>query len=285
MDLLYRFEEWRGWLLAGGAVVVIAALVLLSGGGPEPLPRVTPLPIAQAAERTASLPGARLQIDGKIHAPAGKALVVSGSGVYNGETGRSSVTMRGPGGSYEIEQVAEAQPGSFVAYLRSGAYGALPGGAEWVKVDLSDEVDTRSQSLDPVDHLAVLRSSSEYLNLGTDRIRGVETRHVRAIIHLRAEARRLREAGEDRAADNLETLYAATGTKAYEMEAWVGADMQIHRYRLEIACAAMAVPSTRMSITVDLHDFGVTPDIQLPNEGDVFDATDRSHEDLQELSA
>ena len=253
-DVYYRLEEWRGWLLAGGVATAIAVVIVLTSGGSGSVPRVAPLPLAEAAERTASLPGARMRVRGKLHAPAGKALVMSGSGVYNGETGRSSVTMRGPGGSPEVQQVAEADPDSFVAYLHSGSFGTLPDGADWVKVDRSDEVDTRSQSFDPRDHLRVLRSGSEYLNLGTDRIRGVETRHVRAIIHLRAEARRLRQAGDDRAADNLETLYAATGAKAYEMEAWMGSDLQVHRYRLEIACAAMAVPSTRMSITVDLFD-------------------------------
>jgi hypothetical protein len=114
-----------------------------------------------------------------------------------------------PGGRFEIEQVGETRPGTVVMYMRSAAFGELPGGAEWMKLDLSEQVGAQMQSPDPRDQLKMLRSSEDFEKLGTERVRGVPTEHYKATVDQGDEVERLWDEGGDSAADLLETVIEA----------------------------------------------------------------------------
>jgi hypothetical protein len=189
-----------------------------------------------------------------------------------------------PGGRFEVEQVGEEGPGKMVLYMRSDAFGdALPGGAEWMKIDLSEDIGAE-QPMDVRQWLGVLRSSHDLESLGSETIRGIPTTHYRATIDQSAEVDRLREEGQDRAADALETLIAANeGADTTEVEVWVGG-RTVHRFRMTLPFSFMAPAGSTMQMTVDLFDFGVEPDIDLPDEGDVFDATDLAREGVEQLA-
>jgi hypothetical protein len=221
MDFADRVSHRRVWLVGGALaliLVVVGAFLALDGGDDGGLPGLTPL--AQAAERTAEYPGARMTIEGAFEVPgSGAALTMQGQGEYNGTTGRSRITMGADlppeaaaqilGGRFEVEQVAVTRPGTVVMYMRSTAFGQLPGGARWMKLDLSEEVGGQMQSMDPRDQLKMLRSSKDFEELGTERVRGVPTTHYRATVDQGDEVERLRDEGEDAAADMLEKVIKA----------------------------------------------------------------------------
>jgi hypothetical protein len=298
MDLSERFTHPRIWLIGGLVALLLlagGAFLVLGDGDDGGLPGLTPL--AQAAERTAEYPGARMTIEGGLEIPgSGAALMMAGQGEYNGKTGLSRITIgtdlppeaaaQVPGGRFEIEQVSETRPGTAVMYMRSPAFGQLPGGAEWMKLDLSEEVGGQMQSLDPRDQLEMLRSSEDFEELGTERIRGVPTTHYKATVDQGDEVERLRDEGEDTAADALETVIDANdGVDTVGVEAWVARDKTIRRLEMEIPFSLGASPAgTSMLMTLELYDFGIEPHIELPSESDVFDASDIAREELESLS-
>lgn len=288
MDLAAR----RRWLLAGvvGLVLVaVVAFLALDGGDEGELPGLTSL--AQAAERTAEYPGARMAIQGSFEVPGrGTPLTMSGKGVYNGETGLSRITMategaQVPGGGFEIEQVAEQRPGKMVMYMRSASFGELPGGAEWMMLDLSEEA-AGTQSFDPRDQLKMLRSSKDFERLDTERVRGVATTRYRAVVDQGDEVKRLRDEGHDAAADSLEQVIEINdGVDTMPVEAWVDRDRTIRRLRMEFPFAmGMAPRGSTMLMTMDMYDFGIEPHVSLPPESEVFDATEVAEAGLDQLA-
>jgi hypothetical protein len=86
----------------------------------------------------------------------------------------------------------------------------VPGGAEWMKLDLSEQVGAQMQSPDPRDQLKLLRSSEDVERLGTERVRGAPTTHYKATVDQGDEVERLPDEGEDSAADLLETVIGRT---------------------------------------------------------------------------
>jgi hypothetical protein len=298
MDLAERSTQRRIWLIGGLVALLVAAgvaLLALDGGDDGGLPGLTPL--AQAAERTAEYPGARMTIDSELEIPgSGERLTIEGQGVYNGKTGLSRVTVGSdlppeaaaqvPGGRFEIEQVAEMRPGTAVMYMRSAAFGELPEGAEWMKLDLSEQVGGQMQPLDPRDQLKMLRSSEDFEKLGSERVRGVPTTHYKATVDQSDEVERLRDEGEDTAADFLEKVIAANdGADKMGVEAWVARDKTIRRLKMKVPFSLSAAPAgTSMLMTMELYDFGIEPDIALPDDGEVFDASEIAREGIDRLA-
>jgi hypothetical protein len=290
MDLVERLAGRRTWILGGLLallLVAIGAFLALDGGDDGGLPGLTPL--AQAAERTAEYPGARMSIEGGLEGPGGE-FTMTGEGEYNGKTGLSRITMgaedaRLPGGRFEIEQVAEQGPDTAVMYMRSEAFGQLPGGAEWMKLDLSEQAAASAQSFDPRDQLKMLRSSEDFERLGRERVRGVQTTHYKATVDQGDEVERLRDEGEDSAADLLEKVIEANdGEDTVAVQAWVARDKTIRRLQMEIPFSLGTAPAgTSMLMTMELYDFGIEPHIELPDESDVFDATEIAREGIDQL--
>jgi hypothetical protein len=297
MDLADRFTQRRIWLPGGLLALVLLALgafLALDGGDDGGLPGATPL--AQAAERTADYPGARMTMEGAFEVPgSGAVLTMEGEGEYNGKTGRSHLTMgtdlppeaaeQVPGGRFEIEQVGETRPGTVVMYMRSAVFGQLPGGAEWMKIDLSEQVGGQMQSMDPREQLKMLRSSEDFEELGTETVRGVPTTRYKATVDQSDEVERLRDEGEDAAADFLEQVIEANdGVDTVRVEAWVARDKTIRRMKMEVPFSLGAAPAgSSMLMTMELYDFGIEPDIELPSDDEVFDATDIAREGIEQL--
>lgn len=297
MDLSERFTHPRTWLIGGlvALLLLVGGAFLVLDGGDDGGLSLTPL--AQAAERTAEYPGARMAIEGALEIPgSGAAFTMEGRGEYNGKTGLSRITMgtdlppeaaaQVPGGRFEIEQVGETRPGTVVMYMRSAAFGELPGGAEWMKLDLSEEVGGQIQSADPREQLKMLRSSEDLEELGTERVRGVPTTHYKATVDQREEVERLRDEGEDSAADFLETVIEVNdGDATVGVEAWVARDKTVRRLKMEVPFSMGAAPGgTSMLMTLELYDFGIEPHIELPSEDDVFDASDIARDELERLA-
>lgn len=290
MDLAAQLKS-RVWLIAGVLgllLLALVALLVLDGGDGEP-PGLTSL--AQAAERTAEYPGARMTIEGSFEVSGqAAAFTMSGEGVYNGKTGLSRITMGAenaqiPGGSFELEQVAEQRPGTMVMYMRSESFGQLPGGAEWMMLDLSEQA-AAAQSFDPRDQLKMLRSSKDFERLGSGRVRGVATTHYRAVVDQGDEAERLRDEGHDAAADTLEQVIELNdGVDTMPVEAWVDRGRTIRRLRMEVPFAmGMAPRGSAMLMTMEMYDFGIEPHISLPPESEVFDATEVAEQGLDQLA-
>jgi hypothetical protein len=278
-----------GVLLALQVGAVAAAFLLFSGD------ETGLTPLAEAAHRTSEYPGARMTMEARLEVPGeGTAMTMEGRGEYNGTTGHSrilldvepppGVPVRVPGGRIQLEQLAEERPGTVVIYWRSLAFGQLPGGAQWMKFDLTEFVDAQAQSFDPRDQLELLRSSRDFERLGSEPVRGVPTTRYSATIDYRAEVERLRDEGQDTAADTIEKLIALEGVDSEPVEAWVARDKTIRRLRFEMPSSMGMWPKgTTALVTLELYDFGIEPQIELPAGSTVFDGTEIARQGLESL--
>jgi hypothetical protein len=231
----------RLFLLAGILAALVIAIVVFASaqGGDE----VSLNPIAQAAVRTEESPGARALLRATAQKSGSGLIEMSGQGAYNGRTGRSemTITAHGPTGDIKLHAVASGTH----MYLKSKAFQSeLPGDAEWMGLDLGEGTQSDaalSSNSDPSSQLDLLKSvSDEFETLGKDTIRGVKT-----------------------------TGYRSTLDTGLEVETWIDGKGLVRRARIK------GSPSdpTSVDMTVDFYDFGISPDIKLPDPDTVFDAT------------
>lgn len=272
-----------GYALAAGGILAAVILVLVfSGGGDES--EAPFAPIAQAAERTARIPGARVEVQGTLDLP-GRSLTITmhGQGAYNGKTDRGTLRLRvdypGTSQDFTSHQVSDG----LVTYLRMPAFeGELPEGKNWLKLDFSEYAAnaTLGTGGDPRQQLRQLRAvSSDAQRVGEESVRGLPTLHYSATIDPQRAAEELREAGADEAADDLEAL-------GYEspVDVWIDKKGNVRRLVSITSFAALTGESSTMTMREELYDFGVKPRISLPPEDEVFDGTELSQEALDAIA-
>ena len=261
--------------LAGGLSILLIAIVAfawLHGGSESSLN-----PIAAAAARTEAASGARMAVRYVFRYPnLPKSISATGEGEYNGRTGRSqlSVSVPIPNGDIELEAVGDSR----TAYLRSDAFeDGLPPGDEWMRIEtgLANSAETSAAgSSDLKAQLGQLRAvSGDVETLGDARVRGIEVTGYRSSFDLADYASYLREQGSGVAARQYEHL-AETMPTTNEVEVWVDADDFVRQVRIRTSYSKPKKLQPRvMDTTIDYFDFGVAPEVKLPDPSTVFDAT------------
>jgi hypothetical protein len=258
--------------LIGLAILIVAFAVFAwqqggdSGGG-GPLNA-----IAQAAERTQDEPGGRAAMRAVVSSPAQSApQTMTGQVVFDAE-GRSRMVITMPQSSEDDPVKMEAVMDGTVMYMRSSQFRPLPDGSEWMALDLTlGELDTTLPAgVDAQGELALLeRATGKVQKLGEEDVRGVPTTHYRGTVGVSENAELLREEGGEELASYLEREGSPV-----RVEAWIGADGLIRRMRI-----VQSQPSeqdggpTTMDMSIDFFDFGISPEIDVPDSSEVFDAT------------
>jgi hypothetical protein len=277
-----RGRARRLWQVATGLSILLVALAVFAwqqngdGGSNGPLNAV-----AEAAERTQREPGGRIGIRTLVSPPdRSESFTVTGKGVFDAETGRNRMVMTFPnptsGRTIEMEVVGDAT----VIYMRSSMFGSLPGGREWMALDIS-----LGQGLDmPVSANGDVRGELELLEaatgevrkLGKANVRGVPTTRYRGRLGVAEQAKRLREKG----ADKLASLVERDGVPV-RFEAWIDAKGLVRRMRvLSSQPQEGSERSTNMDMRMDFFDFGPVSAIDVPRASEVFDATALAEEEL-----
>jgi hypothetical protein len=284
-----------GFLAAGVVVAAVSAVVFFAPGTGNDESEGPFAPIAQAAERTTRVPGARIELAATLEAPANQGTIeMRGHGAYNGETDRSRFVMRvaegAPlqGASVPAEDLTTTQvTEGLVVYLRMPAFeGELPEGKTWMKMDLGELVGEAAVGTagGPQQQFRQLRAvSSDARRIGVERVRGVQAVHYAATIDMRREVDRLRQEGEDEGADLVEALIEAEGTHETPVEVWVDDRGYVRRMITEFSFATVAGEGATMRMREDLYDFGVKPKISLPSEEDVFDGTELAQDAFEAI--
>jgi hypothetical protein len=245
-------------------------------------------PVAAAAERTQSSPGAKFTMKVTYTSAAlPQPMHAHGYGAYNSETGRSRAVLvlpSSPRGRGSVETVADGT--SF--YLRgSGAMAdGVPDGKEWVKIQpflgqSEEDVMLSGSGSSPDDSLQMLRAvSGDVQKVGQERVRGIPTERYRATATMSDYAELMREEGNDEIADLYEK-YAALSPSPILTEASIDTKGIVRRSRM-----VMALPSEEdqspvtMDMRMELFAFGARPEIELPDPSQVFDATPLLEEEL-----
>jgi hypothetical protein len=273
-------------------LAVLAGLLVVPGllGGKDGSGRLNP--IAEAAENTSSWPGARTSMQASVAGlPGGAAMSMDGHGVFSGETERSEITIgvRSTGlpgaGSFEMTSIGDGDD----FYMHSELFAAgLPDGKSWMLLrDLAGGSGSQGSSAgqgDPREQLRYLRSVSDAITLvGKEPIRGTPTSHYVASVDMEREVERLRSEGADEAVDALEQSIELVGGSEQRVEVWIDGKNLIRRMAMGLPFE-LAGQGGRLAMTMDFFDFGIHPEIALPPESLVFDATDLAEDALEQLS-
>jgi hypothetical protein len=203
---------------------------------------------------------------------------MNGGGVYDGDSGRSRMTMaiQMPSlhGSLQVEAIGDVQ----TVYLRSPQLSKrLPPGREWIGVDpwlgrtaetaFGGNGDTQAQ----LELLAAASGDTE--TLGEKDIRSVQTTWYRSTVDLAHYAAILEREGKHTEALRYER-FARLVPSATTVEAWIGEDDLLRRARIRTALPdAPSQSSISMDMRIDFFDFGISPIVHLPSAREVFDIT------------
>jgi hypothetical protein len=254
----------RRLLQATGVLSLLLILVvvnsLLDHGGESPF---DPNPVAAAAQRTQEAPGMHFSMTAAYSSESMPRTVAHGGGAYDADSGLVQVRLRAPiaeGRTVEIEVVGNEDS----MYLRSPEFaGQLPEGKGWLRVDpdlaQSDESTMAGESFDS--SLRLLAAAADVRPAGHVQIRGAQTTRYRVSV----------EAPE---------LPGLSGP--VRAEAFVDGHGMLRRVRTVITTTTEAAPVTT-DMRMDLFDFGAEPDIQPPDDSQVYDTTPLLEEGLDAL--
>jgi hypothetical protein len=194
--------------------------------------------------------------------------------------GKATLTVPPHGDLDHAVKVREVVDGTTV-YFSSPAFGSLPDGSKWMSIDLLDGHEPSSPvpaDGDAKGELELLEEATGKVEkLDSEEVRGVPTTHYRGTIGVARQVERAREYGDDELASILEK-YA----RPAQVEAWIDDEGLIRRMRIVQRQPAHdgEEPAT-LDMRMDFFDFGLEPEIDVPDSSEVFDATDLAREDLQ----
>lgn len=268
----------RGLITA--AIASIAIVASLSGCGSSAV--VVAGPLARAADVTGHVSGAHMQLTAQIEAAAlPQPVSMSGGGYFNFAAREGSLSIQMTGlptttlGSAPTMQ--EIMKGSDV-YVGSPLFtGKLPGGASWIKVDVTkveqaaglDPSQLLEGQANPAQFLEYLKASgSAVTTVGHERVRGVPTTHYAANVDLSKLASSL--AGANSAA--VKKAIAGLGMSQVPVEVWIDSHDLVRRLQMAIHASAGG-QSMQMHMTLELFAFGSTPPVSVPSASETFDAT------------
>jgi hypothetical protein len=218
-----------------------------------------------------------------VSSPArSESLTVTGKMVFDaGDRGRAVLTFPHPesDGSAEMHVIGDGT----TMYMRSSTFGPLPGGREWMAFDFSfgHELDTPLPANgDAKGELELLEAATgDVQKLGKEDVRGVPTTHYRGTVDVSKRAEQLREEGAEDLASYIEEE-EKEGTPL-QVEAWIDADGLVRRMRLiKSEPREGGEGSMTMDMRMDFFDFGIAPEIDVPESSEVFDATALAEDEL-----
>ena len=203
-------------VLAGAALSAILLAGCSSGGdGGGSSVSVAQLLAASADKSTAST--AKLALDVSVDVPGQRTLDITGSGAFDYANDRGVITEHIPSVAGQPAQTIEVRTIGDTVYVKvPGASADKP----WVKTDTStfSSQNGGAASSDPSQFLDYLKgASSDVSDEGTDTVRGVHTRKLKADLDLRKAAEKL--SPEQRKA--VEQAIQQLGTSTIPAEVWI----------------------------------------------------------------
>jgi hypothetical protein len=261
------------------------ALVALSGALTACGVKSTVDPVAAAATKSQQAGGFSAKTSVTVSA-GGQRFTMTGFGLFGDGKGQMELDMSdllnqtgAPAGTDStIKAIYLTEDGHPVMYMRLGFLSAfIPGGKSWVRVDLAKAGNAAGIDFNqllgganqsPSDSLALLRSSGEFSEVGTETVDGVETTHYHGTVDLQQAA-----AAKGAGAEAIQRLLDLGAPTQYPADVWIDKDGYVRQYKTRYGMTTGG-KSMSVSMTMGMSDYGTPVEVSAPPSDQVFDATD-----------
>ena len=257
------------------ATVALAGLLGACGGqtGNSALAAVT-----LAAAKTSDAGTARFATDMTM-TMEGQTVTGSGTGELDLERQLThmSTSMSGLPGGQAID--TEIYSSGFTIYMRSDGFGQpMPGVKDWIEIDLQAAGEEFGFDLgafqqlgqnDPTASLDYLRGAKSVEEIGEEEIRGTATTHYRAVIEWDSVIEEVPEDARAAMEANIKLMKEWTGEDEMTFDVWLDDEGRMRRQAMEFTYVKGPAAGTAMDMTIEMFDFGVDVEIQLPDPDDV----------------
>jgi hypothetical protein len=249
-------------------ILVVVNSLLNSGGGESPF---NPNPVAAAAQRTEEVPGLRMKLWMQLTTESSPSpSKITGQGTFNGEDNLTEFTY---------DAAIEGQQMSFDAVMSEDAWyfrypqfaDQMPEGKEWVKLDgFPGQEDLSSPGVgNPDESLGMLRANGDVQKLGQAKIGRVQTSRYRVTMSPEGIVEALRAQGKDELAEQLEGAGSQI-TGPVHAEVFITPSGMLRRMRT-VTTVVTDGKTVTTEMRADLFDYGIHPDIQIPDDSQVLE--------------
>jgi hypothetical protein len=241
-------------------------------------------PVAAAATKSEKAGGYKLTMTTKMSA-AGVNGTITAQGTFDGQRGQMDLDMSdllkssgAPAGTdATMSAIFLKEDGDAVMYMRFGFLaGRLPAGKTWMRIDMQKAgkglgIDFNQlmggAAQNPTSALDLLRSSSDFSEVGKETIDGVQTTHYHGIVDLQKAA-----AAGGAMSTSIQRLVQMGAPTQYPMDVWVD-DAGLVRRFTQSYNQEFGGNSVSLETTMDMSDYGLPVNVSAPPADEVFDAT------------
>jgi hypothetical protein len=230
-----------------------------------------------------------MTLDGTVTVPGESQITLSGHGAFNfkAKEGQLSLTFDGlpaqaattlGGSSMTMTELYKANS----VYVGSSVFaGRLPGGARWMRLDLSRVEQAAGiepgslgtgQSSDPAALVGYLEHAGVTQNVGHELVRGVETTHYQGTLDMQ---RAIEAEVGSHTAGQIGKLLSAAGLHSIPVGVWVDAAGRVRRMTMSYTLAPSG-QQIGFTLQCEFFDYGATPAVHVPGASEVFDGTQQA---------
>ena len=261
------------------AASLVCVFLLSSCGGAQENPLSV---ITLAADKTAEVGTARVAMDMTMTTSEGE-IRTSGEGVFDLDALQGEMTMNvvGPGNPEAMTMEGVFDGTKIYMKFPASIAAQMPGGKSWISMDLQEVGEQegldfnalmQSGSSDPTQTLHYLRGASgDIETVGEEEIRGTPTTHYKATIDYDKVAEQAPADVREGMERNVELIKEWLGDDTAPIDVWIDEEGFARRMKTSAEYAAGPAAGTQMSMTMDLFDFGVEADIEIPPPSEVTD--------------
>ncbi|HET7454123.1 MAG TPA: hypothetical protein VFJ76_01220 [Solirubrobacterales bacterium] len=248
-------------------ILVVANSLLNSDGGESPF---NPNPVAAAAQRTEEVPGMRMNMRMRFTTESSPPSTVTGHGTFNGEDNLAEFTYNAAVSGQQMQ--FDAILGGDAWYFRYPQFaGQMPEGKEWIKLEgFPGQEDLSSPGVgSPDESLGMLRANGDVQRLDRARIGRLQTTRYRVTMSPEGIVQSLHDQGKDELAEQLEAAQAQIVGPVHA-EVFITPNGMLRRMRTTTTALAESKTVTT-EIRADLFDYGIHPEIHLPDDSQVLE--------------
>jgi hypothetical protein len=262
--------------IAALALAVVAAAAALVGCGAQNVID----PVAAAATKSQGAGGAKVSLRLAVDMPSSGSTVVTADGAFDQQQAELTLDLSDfasqlpLSGLDQVKAVYATENGGPVLYVGApGLAGVLPGGKQWVRVDLQRAASAAGVDLsqvlgqagsNPADLLAMLRASGDVTTVGPDTIDGTAVTQYHASIDLQ---RALTQKGVP--ADAVQKLLDAGAPTTLPVDVWIGDDDGLPR---QVETSFTGPGGATATLTLKLSDWGSQVSVDTPPADQVYEA-------------